>query len=121
MLPLLPTTELLRSSVSNSLRMKKLNLKLPVAGALICLSLVTMLAAGAEDELFPRYKPSSRSAEPVDIRTNAYGASRDAPAALSIGERVADFVVPRAGGGVVSLGDAREKGGVAIIFYRGHW
>ncbi len=96
-------------------------MKLPLACVLICLLQVTMNAAGAEDELFPRYKPSSRSAQAVDIRTNAYGASRDAPAALSIGERVADFIVPRAGGGFVSLSEAREKGPVAIIFYRGHW
>ena len=101
--------------------MKELNLKLPLACALICLLQISMNVAGAEDDLFPRYKPSSRSAEPIDIRTNAYGASRNAPAALNIGERVADFIVPRAGGGFVSLSEAREKGPVAIIFYRGHW
>ena len=103
------------------MHMKKSKLKLPLACAFICLLQISLNVAGAEDELFPRYKPSSRSAQPIDIRTNAYGASRSAPAALSIGERVADFTVPRAGGGVVSLSDARDRGPVAIIFYRGHW
>ncbi len=101
--------------------MEELKMKLPLTCALICLLQISMNATGAEDESFPRYKPSSRSAEPVDIRTNAYGASRDAPAALNIGERVADFSVPRAGGGVVSLRETRDEGPVAIIFYRGHW
>jgi len=69
----------------------------------------------------PRYKPSSRSPEPLDIRTNSYGASRSAPAALEIGDRVPDFTLPRAGGGTVSLEGALQRGPVAIIFYRGHW
>ncbi len=85
--------------------------------------LVACLLAGAAvaEDAFPRYKPSSRSPEPLDIRTNAYGASRDAPEALRIGDEVPDFVVPRAGGGEVSLAELRDDGPVAIIFYRGHW
>ena len=69
----------------------------------------------------PRYKPSSRSPEPLDIRTNTYGASRSAPGAVEIGDRVPDFTLPRAGGGTVSLKGALKRGPVAIIFYRGHW
>jgi hypothetical protein len=69
----------------------------------------------------PRYKPSSRSPEPMDIRTNAYGASRSAPDALEIGDTAPDFTLPRAGGGALSLADLRGSGPVALIFYRGHW
>ena len=76
-------------------------------------------AAGASP--VPRYKPSSRSPEPLDITANGYGASRSAPDALAIGDTVPDFDVPRAGGGTVSLTQARADGPVAIIFYRGHW
>ena len=32
-----------------------------------------------------------------------------------------DGAIPRAGGGSVSLSEARAAGPVAIIFYRGHW
>ena len=76
---------------------------------------------GAAENPYPRYKPSARSPESIDIRTNAYGASRSAPNALEIGARAPDFIVPRAGGGTVSLRDARQDGPVVIIFYRGHW
>lgn len=75
----------------------------------------------AAEDVYPRYKPSSRSPEPMDIRTNAYGASRSAPDALEIGDTAPDFTLPRAGGGTVSLSGARATGPVAIIFYRGHW
>lgn len=82
---------------------------------------MTAGAAIADDNVVPRYKPSSRSPEALDIRSNSYGASRDAPDALEIGDRVPDFTVPRAGGGFVSLREVRSRGPVAIIFYRGHW
>lgn len=75
----------------------------------------------AADEQIPRYKPSSRSPQALDIRTNAYGASRSAPDAIGVGEQVADFSAPKAGGGLVSLRQKRQQGPVAIIFYRGHW
>ena len=83
--------------------------------------LVMGTTIGALADEVPRYKPSSRSAEPVDITTNAYGASRDAPNALKIGDLAPDFLVPRAGGGEVSLARLRTDGPVALIFYRGHW
>ena len=57
----------------------------------------------------------------MDIRTNRYGASADAPEALEIDDRVPDFEVPQAGGGTVSLASLRADGAVVIIFYRGHW
>jgi len=69
----------------------------------------------------PLYKPSGRSPQALDIRTAQYGASASAPAALSIGDKVPDFSVPRAGGGVINLEELRAQGLVAIIFYRGHW
>ena len=69
----------------------------------------------------PRYKPSSRSPAPVNILTDTYGASRSAPHALALGVDAPDFAVPRSGGGVVSLAEARAAGPVAIVFYRGHW
>ncbi len=79
------------------------------------------IATNALGDNVPRYKPSSRSADAIDITTNGYGASRDAPDALGIGELAPDFVLPQAGGGEVSLEALREKGPVALIFYRGHW
>ena len=78
-------------------------------------------AFGGESNDVPRYKPASRSPEPIDITTNAYGASRDAPNALAIGARAPDFVLARAGGGEISLEAMRRRGPVALIFYRGHW
>ena len=75
----------------------------------------------ATSAVAPLYKPSSRSPEPMDIRTNRYGASADAPEALEIDDRVPDFEVPQAGGGTVSLASLRADGAVVIIFYRGHW
>ena len=86
---------------------------------------VTLLAASiavAETtEDFPRYKPSSRSVEAIDIRTNEYGASRTAPFALGVGDIAPDFSVPRVGGGDISLAKLASQGPVALVFYRGHW
>ena len=82
--------------------------------------LATLCCTQASAEV-PRYKPSSRSPEPVDITSNRYGASRSAPDALQIGERAPDFSAPRAGGGLLSLRALRKQGPVVIIFYRGHW
>jgi hypothetical protein len=92
--------------------------------ACIRLSLLLMLLSAsihAAEDPFPRYKPASRSPEPIDIRSNAYGASRSAPEALEIGDVAPDFLLPRAGGGTVSLTEALERGPVTLIFYRGHW
>ena len=69
----------------------------------------------------PKYKPASRAPAPIDITTNAYGYSRNAPDALRIGDTVADFILPQAGGGTVDLQHIRKDGPVVIIFYRGHW
>ena len=69
----------------------------------------------------PLYKPSSRAPAPIDIRSNAYGASTLAPEALRIGEFAADFTVPLSGGGNATLSQLRRGGPVVIIFYRGHW
>ena len=95
----------------------------PVVLALLgVVGLSPALASAAEDnQPYPVYKPASRSPEPIDIRSNAYGASRSAPDALGIGERVPDFTVPRVGGGSLALESVRKQGDVVIIFYRGHW
>lgn len=69
----------------------------------------------------PRYKPASRAPAPMDIRTNAYGASRAAPEALGIGDAAPDFLIPRASGGQLSLAQTRARGDVVLVFYRGHW
>jgi hypothetical protein len=88
--------------------------------SVLAVALTTPVSA-ADDQQVPRYKPSSRSPAPLDIRTNAYGASQSAPNALNVGDKVPDFSAPKPGGGLVSLRSARKQGPVAIIFYRGHW
>ena len=92
-----------------------------ILGLAILCAVTVSLAVEQEANPFPRYKPFSRAPAPLDIHTNTYGASRTAPNALGVGDTVPDFTVPRAGGGMVSLADARYSGPVAVIFYRGHW
>lgn len=74
-----------------------------------------------DDRHVPKYKPSGRSPEALNILSNAYGGSRSAPDALQIADRVPDFLLPKAGGGQVSLKTLRTAGPVVLIFYRGHW
>lgn len=81
---------------------------------------LSVYAADAATNTVPMYKPSSRSPA-MDILSNSYGYSRDAPSALEIGHQAPDFSLPRAGGGQVSLSVLASHGPVAIIFYRGHW
>lgn len=89
---------------------------------LLCLTMPGLALPGlARAEDYPRYKPASRNPEPIDIRTNAYGASRSAPDALRIGDTAPDFVVPQADEGSLSLQAMRASGPVVLIFYRGHW
>ena len=83
--------------------------------------LLQPIVAAAEEAPYPRYKPSTASPQALDIRSNTYGASPDAPDALGVGVKVPDFEIPKVGGGTVSLENLRKKGSVAIIFYRGHW
>ena len=85
---------------------------------MLCVALSGGVAAA---ETVPKYKPSARSPAPLDITTAEYGFSRNAPAALTIGDVAPDFTLPRAGGGTVSLESARVSGPVVLIFYRGHW
>ncbi len=89
-----------------------------LAALLAWLACVPLSASGDD---FPAYKPSSRSAAPVDIRLNAYGVSRDAPNALEIGNVAPDFAAPRAGGGIVTSRALRRQGPLVLVFYRGHW
>ena len=85
----------------------------------ITAGLLISLAASAQD--FPAYKPSSRSPEAIDIRSNAYGLSPDAPKALEIGDTAPDIAAPRVGGGVVNTRLLRRQGEVVLVFYRGPW
>lgn len=68
----------------------------------------------------PMYRPSS-SGPRVAITRNAYGAYGDAPKAPQMSDTVADFTLPIARGGTWSLREARAKGPVVIVFYRGFW
>lgn len=80
----------------------------------------SVYAAGAATNTAPMYKASSKSPA-MDILSNSYGYSSNAPSALEIGHQAPDFSLPRAGGGQVSLSALASHGPVAIIFYRGHW
>jgi hypothetical protein len=92
-----------------------------VIALLAIAALATPRTGLADEKPYPQYKPSTRSPAALDIRGNAYGASADAPQALSIGDRAPDFSAPRSGGGLVSLRSVRKQGPVVLIFYRGHW
>jgi hypothetical protein len=87
--------------------------------ALITASLLVSFEAGAGEP--PRYKPSSRSPEPIDLSVDRYGGSSLAPAALVIGEKAPDFTLPVSGGSTFHLQAAVDNGPVVIVFYRGHW
>ena len=89
--------------------------------SLLVASIAFALASVAQAPAAPKYKPSARSPQPLDITTNAYGFSRTAPNALAVGDTVPDFLAPSLNGEVASLATARQRGPVAIIFYRGHW
>jgi hypothetical protein len=69
----------------------------------------------------PHFKPSKDGSEPLPITSNEYGAFGAAPNAPSIGDRIADFEAPNHRGGTFSLAEARARGPVAIVFYRGFW
>jgi peroxiredoxin len=57
----------------------------------------------------------------VAITRNAYGAFKYAPEAPQLGDTIADFELPNARGGTWTLKEARAKGPVVIVFYRGFW
>lgn len=68
----------------------------------------------------PRYRASSDG--PLrPITENGYGAYGEAPNAPQLGDVIADFELPTAVGDTVRLADARAKGPVVLIFYRGFW
>lgn len=98
-----------------------LALSLRLALSLMLVGWCAPLAAVAEQAQHPKYKPSSRSPEAIDILSNAYGASRSAPNALEIGKVVSPFTLPKAGGGQVSLTKLHAGRPAVLIFYRGHW
>lgn len=89
---------------------------------MLVVGLALVCATGyAEDDTFPRYKPSSRSPEAIDIRTNAYGFSQSAPNALRISDIAPDFEVLSPDEKTISSRELREQGPLVIVFYRGHW
>lgn len=68
----------------------------------------------------PMYRPGSEGPR-VAITRNAYGAYRWAPKAPQLGDTMEDFELPDARGGTWSLREARAKGPVIVVFYRGFW
>lgn len=68
----------------------------------------------------PMYRASSDGPR-IAITRNAYGAYLYAPKAPQLGDTLADFELPIAGGNTYALRDARAKGPVVVIFYRGFW
>lgn len=72
------------------------------------------------DRAPPMYRPGSDTA-PMAITRNAYGAYAYAPRAPQLGDRLPDFALPDARGGTWALRDARAKGPVVLVFYRGFW
>lgn len=69
----------------------------------------------------PPMYPASSDGPRIAITSNAYGAYRFAPEAPQLGDTLADFELPNARGGTYRLADARAKGPVVVIFYRGFW
>lgn len=95
--------------------------RLTAALALTSACIGNVTAEKAEDTAVPLYKPSSNSQVAMNILSPGYGASRQAPNAISLGAIAPNFTLQRAGGGRVSLAQELSKGPAAIIFYRGHW
>jgi hypothetical protein len=70
----------------------------------------------------PMYRPSSSPGPRVAITRNAYGAYAYAPKAPQMSDTLADFELPLGNReGTWSLREARAKGPVVIMFYRGFW
>ena len=69
----------------------------------------------------PRFKPSSKTPEPIPITTDAYGFFSAAPDAPALGDVAEDFTIPIASGGTFDLAQARAAGPVLLMFYRGFW
>ncbi len=69
----------------------------------------------------PPMYPASSDGPRLAITRNVYGAYRYAPDAPQLGDTLADFELPNARGGSYALRDARGKGPVVVIFYRGFW
>lgn len=69
----------------------------------------------------PPMYPASSDGPRLAITRNAYGVYRYAPDAPQMGDTLADFELPNARGGSYALRDARGKGPVVVIFYRGFW
>lgn len=71
----------------------------------------------------PMYRSASKGPR-VAITRNAYGSYRYAPKAPQMSDTLPDFELPigsSAEGGTWSLREARARGPVVIVFYRGFW
>lgn len=77
--------------------------------------------APSAEPLAPKYLPSAYSEVPVDILSDAYGAFGGAPEAPGLGASIEDFTLPLASGDVFKMADARGKGDVVVVFFRGFW
>lgn len=71
--------------------------------------------------LAPPMYPAGSGGPRIAITRNAYGAYAYAPKAPQLGDTLADFELPIAGGGTYALHEARAKGPVVLVFYRGFW
>ena len=71
--------------------------------------------------LAPPLYPAGSGSPRVAITSNAYGAYRFAPQAPQLGDTLTDFELPNARGGTYALREARAKGPVVVVFYRGFW
>lgn len=102
----------------------RLRLLLPLLGWTLtaaCAASTVPSHAPSREPLAPKYLPSAYSEAPVSILTDAYGAFGGAPEAPGLGAIIEDFTLPLASGDVFRMADARAKGDVVVVFFRGFW
>ena len=100
------------------LKLECTSMKMVLQITLTLIAFVNVISAIAD---VPKYKPSSRSPEALDITTNRYGYSQNAPNALEIGDTAPDFVVTTPNLKTLQLSSLASSGPTVIVFYRGHW
>lgn len=86
-----------------------------------CATNAAQLDAPSAEPLTPKYLPSAYSEATVDILTDGYGAFGGAPGAPGLSDSIEDFTLPLANGGTFKMADARAKGDVVVVFFRGFW
>src|SRR6266436_4488994 len=71
--------------------------------------------AAAGREIFPAY---GEAVDRLVARIHENGGGENAPRP---GDPMPPFILPDVSGRLISLNSLREKGPVAVMFYRGHW